>query len=360
MLATLYAPGLKSYFARCWTLISNLGPGVAGRRRRFEIAKLLALLRSIRRQGLSRQAPAYLAFVLRTLLLRPRQIGLAIRLAIMGLHFEKFTRQTLATHDFCAAARAGYERVEREARAAAAPGSGLHDTLRRHGDQAVRRLRRLHRRLRPEFRAGLSPDLAGAEQAIRACVGESTAAELLRRNWPQLESWFSSPGWRSALEERGYALVERWRADTGVRTITLAPLLAQGRLRRSFEHYFGELGVRVLTLREQVARLAQTRLPEFLRPEGAPDRIVSYLGALGGCADTVVVPVAAPAGAAGERVQVLSAGRADRASPLPHVVCVSCEPRRPQLRASLIELGVALVGDAPRAERAFERAFALD
>ena len=81
VLATLYEPGLASYFARCWTLVSNLGRGVTGRRRRFETAKLLALLRSLRRQTFSRQAPAYLGFLLRTLLLRPRQVPLAIRLA---------------------------------------------------------------------------------------------------------------------------------------------------------------------------------------------------------------------------------------------------------------------------------------
>ena len=54
-----------------------------------------------------------------------------------------------------------------------------------------------------------------------------------------------------------------------------------------------------------------------------------------------------------------AAGPADAEARLPHVVCVPCRPQRRQLRASLIELGVALTGDAARAERAFERAFAL-
>ncbi len=359
VLATLYDPGLKSYFERCWTLVANLGPGVAGRRRHFETAKLLALLRSIRRQSLSRQAPAYLGFLLRTILLKPRCVPLAIRLAIMGLHFEKFTRQTLATHDFCTAARAEYERVETGAVAAAAPDSGLHEILRRHGDQALRRLRRLHRRLRPDFRKGLSPDLAGVEQAIQACVREAPAAELLRRRWPQLEPWFSGPSWRSALEAHGYALVERWRAGAEECTITLAPLLVQIRLRRALEHYFRELGVRVLTLREQVAQLTREKLPAFHRLDNSPDRIASYLEALGGSADAVVVPVAAPPGEGGGHLQVLAARAAGALTRLPHVVCVPCEPQRRELRASLIELGVAFTGDAVRAERAFESAFAL-
>lgn len=170
VLAALYEPGLESYFARCWTLVSNLGPGVAGRRRRFETVKLLALLRSVRRQLFSRQAPAYATFLLRTLLRRPRRLGLAIRLAIMGLHFETYTSQILAAHDFSTAARADYAQVEREAIAAAEAGTEPRESLHGHADQALRRLRRLYRRLRPEFRASLSPDLAKVEQAIRACV----------------------------------------------------------------------------------------------------------------------------------------------------------------------------------------------
>ena len=102
VLAALYDPGLRSYFARCWTLLSNLGPGARARRLRFEPRKLPLLLRSLRRQLLSRQGPAYAAFLARTLLHRPRRLGLALRLAIMGVHFQKFTLHTLA-------AQAGWE-----------------------------------------------------------------------------------------------------------------------------------------------------------------------------------------------------------------------------------------------------------
>jgi len=53
-------------------------------------------------------------------------------------------------------------------------------------DQALRRLRRLYRRLRPEFRASLSPDLAKVEQAIRACVREAPALARLQRIRPHI------------------------------------------------------------------------------------------------------------------------------------------------------------------------------
>jgi hypothetical protein len=127
-----------------------------------------------------------------------------------------------------------------------------------------------------------------------------------------------------------------------------------------FEVRLVDLNVTALTdLDLDWAHLAQERFPAFLRPDDTPERIASYLGALARSADAVIVPIAGPAGGAGASVQVLTARRADVLPRLPHVVCIACEPQRRRLRAHLIELGVALTGDAARAERAFERAFAL-
>ena len=358
VLATLYEPDLTSYFARCWTLLSRLGRGVAGRRRRFEKGKVLALLRSLRLQLLSRQAPAYLGLLTRTLLTRPHQLGLAIRLAIMGLHFEKFTRQTLATHDYCAAARADYERVER-ATTAAASGDGPETALRQHADRVLRRLRRLHRRLRPEFRKGLLPDLAGVERAIRACVGEAPVLATLHRLRAEGDRGLPRSSWQRALADHGYALVERWRAGATVRTLALVPALAHDRLRRALEQFLSELGVQVMTLREQIALLGEKGILNLVGSGDHAGRIGAYLGELGRRADTVVVPFAEALGDAGERVQVLAARSASAAARLPDVIFIACEPRARQLRDSLVELGVALTGDRGRAEVAFERAFAL-
>jgi hypothetical protein len=86
---------------------------------------------------------------------------------------------------------------------------------------------------------------------------------------------------------------------------------------------------------------------------------LGYLRALGRRVDTVVVPLGAELAAPEERVQVLSALPTGEAAGMPHVVCVRCEPGPRQLRESLVELGVALTGDASRAELAFDRAFAL-
>jgi radical SAM superfamily enzyme YgiQ (UPF0313 family) len=359
VLASLYDPGLRSYFARCWTLLSNIGPGVSGRQKRFERDKLLAVLRSLGRQLFSRQGPAYAKFLARTLLRRPRQLPQAISLAIMGLHFQKFTLQTLAAHDFREAARAGYDLVEREAAAAAASGDGLQEALRRRADGTLRRLRHVHRRLRPEFRQSLLPDWSSLEEAIRACVREVPALQLLQDCGLRLRECFAGPAWRSALAAQGYALARRWQEGAAARTLAVAPLWEQGKLRRSLEHYLRELGVQVMAAGDQMAHLAQEGFHRWLDEGGAPDRLLGYLRALGRRVDTVVIPLGTELAAPEERVQVLAARSTAEAGRLPHVVCVRCEPTPRQLRESLIELGVALTGDAGRAEAAFDRAFAL-
>jgi hypothetical protein len=68
-----------------------------------------------------------------------------------------------------------------------------------------------------------------------------------------------------------------------------------------------------------------------------------------------MVPVTAELGEAGGRVQWLS----PRTATLPPVIAFPLEPTRRSLRASLVELGELLTGDAARSELAFERAFAL-
>jgi radical SAM superfamily enzyme YgiQ (UPF0313 family) len=370
VLSALYDPGLRSYFARCWTLLSNLGPGVSGRRLRFEKAELLAVLRSLRQQLFSRQAPAYAGFLARTLLRRPRQLPLALRLAIMGLHFQRFTLQTLAADDFRAAARADYGRVDREAQAAAmsGDGGGAQEGLSRLADEALRRLRRLSRRLRPEFRQSLMPDWRGFDEAIRACVREVPALHLLQRWGPRLRECFAGASWRNALAGLGYAVAENLRDDPAAATIpvvTVAPLVEQGKLRRSLELYLRELGIHVMSAGEQIAELTREGCGHWLEEDSVSDRLLGYLRGLGAVralgrrVDTLIVPLGAELADAGRRVEVLATSLADASGRLPHVVCVRCEESWRQFRDNLIDLGVTLTGDPCRAEAALDRAFAL-
>jgi radical SAM superfamily enzyme YgiQ (UPF0313 family) len=352
VLSTLYDEGLKNYFERCWTMLARLGdrqrPG-----RPVGAAELLAVARSLRRQLFSRQGPAYLKFLARTLLFRPALIENAVRLAIKGLHCRKFTVQMLAAHDFRDAALAGVREVEELADRAAASGFG--EALALGAARAKRRIRRLHRRLRPEFRHGLLPDRAWIERAIHECVAEVHGLELLRRWAPRVRQWFAEAPWRGTLLARGYEPAAGGFDTATPPTVTLAPVVEAGRLRRALELYFRELGVRVVSATDQLSALGHERLERLARGADPAAALLAYLREIGQRIDAVVVPVTAELGEAGGRVQWLSS----RVAALPAVVAFPLEPSRRRLRASLVELGERLTGDAVRAELAFERAFAL-
>jgi len=99
VLSTLYDPGLKNYFDRCMTMLrrvksrSHVTPKIGK-------AEWMALVKSLKRQLLSRQGPAYLKFLSRVLKEKPRAFSDAVRLAILGYHFEKTTSQQIAVDEF--------------------------------------------------------------------------------------------------------------------------------------------------------------------------------------------------------------------------------------------------------------------
>jgi hypothetical protein len=384
VLSTLYDEGLESYFERCWTMLERLGERRRSRRA-VGALELRALARSLYRQLFSRHGPAYLKFLARTLIHRPALLDQAVRLAIKGLHFRKFTAQTLAAHDFREAALAGYREVEELADRAAVP--GFNEALAHGAARVQRRLRRLHGKLRPEFRHGLLPDRAWIEHAIQACVGEAPGLELLRRWAPRVRQWFAEAPWRHTLLAHGYEPTARGFKTAAPPTVTLLPVIEVGALRRALELYFRELGVEVVGATEQLSALGHERLERLHRGADRAAALVAYLRELGRRSDAVVVPVTAELaprmvsttrsashdigaedgarrpsecsdglpGEAEGRVQWLSS----RAAALPAVIAFSVEQSHGRLRATLVELGEQLTGDAVRAERAFERAFAL-
>jgi len=99
VLSTLYDPSLKNYFDRCWTMLRR----VKSRSRchaKIGKAEWMALAKSLKRQLLSRQGPAYLKFLAKVLKEKPKAFSDAVRLAILGYHFEKTTSQQIAVDDF--------------------------------------------------------------------------------------------------------------------------------------------------------------------------------------------------------------------------------------------------------------------
>ncbi len=99
VVSTLYDPTLKNYFARCLTLLEHM-PQTSHNVRSIQKEELHAFIRSIQKQLFSRQGLEYARFLAKTLKDYPNMFPEAVRLAVMGYHLEKTTRNTIAVEDF--------------------------------------------------------------------------------------------------------------------------------------------------------------------------------------------------------------------------------------------------------------------
>ena len=96
---TLYDPTLENYFSRCLALFKHLKPVSHLQKPKSKNAIYVDLM-GVRKQLSSRQIPAYTKFIAEVSSKHPRMLPKAIRLAALGYHFEKITRQQIAIHDF--------------------------------------------------------------------------------------------------------------------------------------------------------------------------------------------------------------------------------------------------------------------
>jgi radical SAM superfamily enzyme YgiQ (UPF0313 family) len=99
VVSTLYDPTLSNYFERCLTMLEHLRP-TDHSVRKIGKTEVMAFMKSIRRQLFSRQGPAYARYIAKVLRHHLPLFPEAMRLAVMGYHFEKNTRQTVAVDDF--------------------------------------------------------------------------------------------------------------------------------------------------------------------------------------------------------------------------------------------------------------------
>jgi radical SAM superfamily enzyme YgiQ (UPF0313 family) len=99
VLTTIYDPGLKNYFERCLTMLQHLKLNDTSVQQ-IRKTELVAFAKSLKKQLFSRQGPAYIRFLAKVLQNHPKMFPEAVRLAIMGYHFQKITSQQIAIHDF--------------------------------------------------------------------------------------------------------------------------------------------------------------------------------------------------------------------------------------------------------------------
>ena len=99
VIATLYDPTLENYFTRCLTLFEHLKP-VPHLLKPITKNTLFVAMMAVRRRLSAQQLPAYNKYIAKVSKDHPRMLPEAIRLAGLGYHFEKITRQQIAIHDF--------------------------------------------------------------------------------------------------------------------------------------------------------------------------------------------------------------------------------------------------------------------
>ena len=145
--ATLYDPTLENYLERCLTLIENLKfvPHLYKPKSRNAV---FADLMGVRSQLSPRQIPAFTKFIAKVSTDSPRMLPMAVRLAAMGYHFEKITRQQnsiRAFMQFLTAELAGLD-------AASERGGWQAGEARRRKEEALLRVRKRYESIPAEFR----------------------------------------------------------------------------------------------------------------------------------------------------------------------------------------------------------------
>ena len=96
---TLYDPTLENYFQRCLILFEHLKAVPHLRKPMGRNAIVVAAMR-VRRQLSKNQIPAFSRFIAKVSRDYPRMLPTALRLAALGYHFERVTRQQIMIHDF--------------------------------------------------------------------------------------------------------------------------------------------------------------------------------------------------------------------------------------------------------------------
>ncbi|MGE5330087.1 MAG: B12-binding domain-containing radical SAM protein [Deltaproteobacteria bacterium] len=93
VLSAIYLP--KNYFDRAWELLKNL-PVKKVAYKPVKLKELRALVMSLFRQALSSYGIYYSKFLLKVLILKPKLFNEAVRIAIMGQHFFKITKEMVS------------------------------------------------------------------------------------------------------------------------------------------------------------------------------------------------------------------------------------------------------------------------
>lgn len=171
VLATLYDRSLRNYFRRCYTLIMNW------QQRKYctrpvHWLEIKAFFRTIKWQLFSRQGPAYLTFLFKVLFSRPGMISEAVRLAIMGYHYQMVTWQQAMVDDFKSFLDLECERLQERLTYYARRGEANVAEARSYVHQRFATIQKRYRAINKEFRWSVDHAVKSFQAELRQRVEE--------------------------------------------------------------------------------------------------------------------------------------------------------------------------------------------
>lgn len=178
VVGTIYDPTLENYFDRCMTLLDNLKP-VPHIYKPVSRHLLYLGIMGIRRRLTPDQLPVFSRYIAKVSRDHPRLLPLAIRLAAMGYHCEKLTRQQTVLREFKAYLDSEVASFN-EAGWGPDAASEVADRFRR---KALQRARARQNAIPREFRHagdGIYESLAAFESALTSRAGAGCARDASR------------------------------------------------------------------------------------------------------------------------------------------------------------------------------------
>ncbi|OHD66765.1 MAG: hypothetical protein A2176_11090 [Spirochaetes bacterium RBG_13_51_14] len=153
VIATIYKP--RRYFKRCATLIHRM-PRVRPYGRPIESKDIRAFFRSLSRQLFSRYGLHYLGFLASTLVYNPKNIALAVNLAVKGHHFFKMTDDIIRAERISAYMKSSLQRLEEQYELKFSTKDRLHPAaIEQLAERAKSEVRRIYHKLNPELKEHL-------------------------------------------------------------------------------------------------------------------------------------------------------------------------------------------------------------
>jgi len=176
VIGTIYDPTLENYFDRCLTLLNNLNP-VPHLYKPVSRHLLYVSIMIIRRHLTQDQLPVFSRYIAKVSRDHPRLLPLALRLAAMGYHCEKFTRQQTVLRGFKTFLNAELELFKEAGRGLDAA-TEVEERLRR---EALQRAEARRRAIPEEFRFigdGIAESLAAFRLALSSEARPAVSVNL--------------------------------------------------------------------------------------------------------------------------------------------------------------------------------------